>query len=836
MHVPCTFPLTPPVRRCAVLRAVRALLPSMALIAGLWAPLAGAGAPEALRDFDAVVAPFFTSHCTECHGEKKQKGDLRLDTLARDFVNASAAGHWMDVMDRITSGDMPPKKQARPKPEEVNRVAELITAQLNEADAARQAADGEKVSYRRLSRDEFRNTVRDLLGITYDASDPNGLPEDPDWQGFERIGSVLTVSPAHIEKYLAAAEANLNEALAIGPRPERQVIRWNPFMLRWGYRWPSMEREYQARGNADRVRADIVPNNGVNGTPGDNQMLTLEHAGEYQVRVRLSGLRPSGGSPPRLSVNAIDLGRVLYEGDVEAPADQPVTIEFRAHLPAGVHPIRILNAVPGPNPEDHSARPSAGHAFLDVRTRAPWQVKLTDDDFRPLVPILLLDSVEWEGPLVPSWPPPAHQEIFFAGDSPDARSDYAREILSRFIARAYRRPARVEEVERLVQLVERERKQGANFTNAIRTGLLAALCSQSFLYLVEGKGDAPSATLDDWELASRLSYFLWGSLPDARLMELTRKGELGQRETLRGEVRRMLSDAKAERFADAFPRQWLQLRRVGMFAPDRKLYPDYDDYLEKSMVAETTGFFREVLHGNLGLREFLDSDWTMLNERLARHYGISGVAGEAMRRVALGPDAHRGGLLTQASILSLTSDGTRHRPVHRGKWILESIIGKAPPPPPANVPAIKVSAANQPKASLRAKLEDHREDANCAACHRKIDPLGLAFDNYDAIGHWRTVETVRDGAGADPAIDPSGELPDGRTFTDAAGLKHLLIADLDKFAAAFCEKLATYALRRGMTFADRRALVAIAAQSRGADYQLATLIENLVLSELFRAR
>ncbi len=809
---------------------------ALVLLAGLAGGADAAGAPEALRDFNAVVAPFMESHCTECHGEKKQKGDLRLDTLSRDFANASVAGHWMDVMDRITSGDMPPKKQPRPKPDEVTRVAESITAQLNEAEAAHQAAEGEKVSYRRLSREEFRNTIRDLLGITYDASDPSGLPEDPDWQGFERIGSVLTVSPAHIEKYLAAAEANLNEALALGARPERQLIRWDPFMLRWGYRWPSMEHEYRARGNADRVRDDIVPNNGVNGTPGDNQMLTLASAGEYVVRVRLSGLRPPGGIPPRLSVNVIDLGRVLYEGDIEAPEDKPVTIEFRAHLPAGVHPIRILNAVPGSNPEDHSARPSAGHAFIDLHARAPWQVKLTADDYRPLVPILLLDWVEWEGPLVPAWPPAAHQEIFFAGDKPDGDAAYAQEILTRFITRAYRRPARGPEVERLMKLVEHQRQQGAGFTAAVKSGLLAALCSQSFLYLVEGRADAPAAPLDDWEIASRLSYFLWGSLPDERLMELARTGILSHGETLRSEVRRMLADAKALRFAEAFPRQWLQLRRVGMFAPDRKIYPDYDDYLEKSMVAETTGFFREVLTRNLGLREFLDSDWTMLNERLARHYGISGVAGEEMRRVALTADAHRGGLLTQAAILSLTSDGTRHRPVHRGKWILESIIGRAPPPPPANVPAIKVSAPNQPKASLRAKLEAHREDAGCASCHRKIDPLGLAFDNYDAIGHWRTVETVRDGAGADPAIDASGELPDGRTFADAAGLKQLLVADLDKFAAAFCEKLATYALRRGMTFADRKALAAIAAQGKGHDYQVATLIENLVLSDLFRAR
>jgi len=808
---------------------------ALALAAAM--PLSAGDAPEVLREFNAVVTPFFEANCTSCHGEKKHKGDLRVDTLARDFLNAAVAGHWMDIMDRINSGDMPPKKQPRPKPEDIAKVAELITAQLNEAEASHQAAEGDTVSYHRLSREEYRYTIQDLLGVTYDASDPAGLPEDPDWQGFERIGSVLTVSPAHIEKYLAAAEAILNEAIAIGAQPKHESVHWDPFMLRWGYRWPAMEREYRARGNLDKVRDDIVPNNGVNGTPGDNQQLTIASPGEYLVRVKLSGLRPAGGLPPRLSVNAVDLGRVLYEGDVEAPEDKPVTISFRAHLPAGVHPIRILNAVPGPNPEDHSARPSAGHAFFDLHARAPWQVKLTDDSYQPLVPILLLDGVDWEGPQLASWPPPSHQRIFFSGDA-IANNDggYAREILTRFATRAYRRPVLPEEAGRLLKLVERQQQLGEPFVAALKTGLQAILCSKSFLYLVEGTPGSPTRCLDAWELASRLSYFLWDSAPDQQLMDLAGTGTLSQADTLRGEVRRMLADAKAMRFAEAFPRQWLQLRRVGMFAPDRKLYPEYDDNLEKSMIAETTGFFREVLISKLSIREFLDSGWTMLNERLAAFYGVPGVHGEEFRRVALTPDEHRGGLLTQAAILSLTSDGTRHRPVHRGKWILESIINKAPPPPPANVPPIKVSAPNQPKLSLRAKLEAHRDDPNCAACHRKIDPLGLAFDNYDAIGHWRTEEAVRDGSGANPTIDPSGELADGRAFADAAGLKRILVGDLDRFAAAFCDKLATYALRRGMTFADRKALSTIASQSKVQDYRLDAIIENLVLSDLFSSR
>jgi hypothetical protein len=370
----------------------------------------------------------------------------------------------------------------------------------------------------------------------------------------------------------------------------------------------------------------------------------------------------------------------------------------------------------------------------------------------------------------------------------------------------------------------------------VRTALLGVLCSRNFVYLTEGNPEKPSPRLNDWELASRLSYFLWSTTPDERLMDLARKGQLHEPATLHAEVRRMMNDPRIGAFADSFPRQWLQLRRVGMFPPDSKLYPDYDEYLEKSMVTESTAFFGEVLSKNLGLREFIDSDWTMLNHRLAEHYGLAGVDGEQFRRVALQPEDHRGGLLTQAAILSLTSDGTRHRPVHRGKWILESIIGKPPPPPPANVPAIKTSAPAERKMSFRAKLEAHRADANCAACHRKIDPLGLAFENYDAIGRWRTVERVSDGAGDNPSIDSSGELADGRKFGDTAGLKKLMLTDVDKFAGAFTEKLATYGLRRAMTFGDRAELKRIPEEAKTNNYPLASMVELLATSELFQKR
>ncbi len=780
-------------------------------------------------DFVEDVKPFLAQHCESCHGGAKQKGDLRVDTLERDFADSRVAGRWAEIMDRINSGEMPPKKELRPKPEAVARVAEWIAAQTTEAEAARQAASGELVAFRRLSREEYRNTIRDLLGVTYDANDPTGLPDDPDWQGFERIGAVLTLSPTHVEKYLAAAEAALNEALALGPQPESKITRWTAAKMRVR---DDLAAELAARRLLDQVRADIVPNNGAL----DAHDLTVAATGEYAVRVQLSGLRPENGRPARLRLYATDLNRTILEQDVEAPEDRPVTLEIRTHLPAGTHLIRIVNAVPGPNPEERASRPLNTKPFFQVKARQPWQIKLTDEEFKPIWPTILLDWVEWEGPIQNAWPPPAHQRLFFGGDAATKDRTYAREILSRFATRAYRRPVQPSELERLVKVFEKARELGDTFESAVKTGLLAVLCSNRFLYLVEGSAVSPSPGLTDWELASRLSYFLWGTMPDDRLLELAHEGSLHRRDVLQAEVRRMMRDPKVLAFADSFPRQWLQLRRVGMFVPDKKLYPEYDEFLEKSMVAETTGFFREVLEHNLSVSEFLESDWSMLNEILAGHYGIAGVSGESLRRVSLKPGDHRGGLLTQASVLSLTSDGTRHRPVHRGKWVLESIFGNPPPPPPPNAGTLKPTPPNEPKTSLRAKIEAHRDDANCASCHRKIDPLGLAFDQYDAIGRWRTEETVRDGVGANPKLDASGVLADGRPFADAAELKSLMVADLDKFAVAFTSKLTTFALRRGMTLDDRKEIAAIAARNKPVNYPLAALIESLVLSELFQKR
>ncbi len=799
------------------------LAASVILLANQSAPAAEEG------DLEKVVKPFFTQHCTSCHGEKKQKGDLRVDNLKVETGSPKTMAHWEEIMNRINSGDMPPEDEPRPKPDEVARVAEWIVGQLREAEAANQSSASERVAFRKLTRVEYANSIRDLLGVNFDPKGAAGLPEDPDWHGFERIGPVLTMAPAHIEKYLAAADMVLDEALSLRPEPKRDVIKWGAFDMRW----KGFAPEYTARGIADQVRIEIVPNNYTT----DTWPVEIKTTGDYLVRLKLSGLRPEGGRAPRLKLYMSSIDKTLIEQDIDAPEDKPITVEARVHLIAGKYPVRIINSVPGPNPEGRRSRHSGTpNAFTTVKSRVPWQMKLTDDDYKPIQPTLIVDSVEWDGPLVDSWPTQAHQKIFFAGDKAVKDAAYAREILKRFAARAWRRPVQDSEVDRLLKPVEQARGLGDSFEVSVKSGLMAVLCSKSFLYLEEGSAAQYTPTLSDSELASRLSYFLWSTMPDERLLDLARQGTLHQTEVLRAEVRRMLADPRAGQFAESFPRQWLQLRKVGMFPPDKLLYPDYDENLEQSMVAETLGFFAEVLKNNGSLREFLDSDWTMVNERLATHYGIPDVRGDAVQRIALRPEDHRGGLLTQGAVLSLSSDGTRHRPVHRGVWVLESIIGRPPPPPPANVPALATPAAGEKKTTVREKLELHRSDPNCTACHNKIDPLGIAFDNYDAIGRWRTVETIRDGTGADPALNPAGVLPDGRAFADGRELRKLLLEDIDKFALAVTEKLATYALRRGVNFSDREALKDITAKSKAEDYRLATLIELLVTSPLFQKR
>ncbi len=774
---------------------------------------------------DAKVQAYLDAHCVSCHGAEVAKSGFRVDTLSPK-VGFENTPQWLEIMERINSGEMPPKNvKNRPTAEESARVVEWIAGRMKEGESARLAARG-RVTYNRLTRDEYVHTVRDLLGVHFDATDPGGFLDDPEWRGFERLGSVLTLSPSNIEKYLAAGETILAEAY---PAKKPEFLEYTKRAITENQVDEFHRERLRELGLLDKVRYELWP--------GDlfrySADRPLPEAGIYEVTYTLSGLKPKNGRAPRIFVYEEKLDRVLHQQDVIAPENQPTTVTFRTHLPKGRPSIHVINEVPGPSNLPRSGR-HGRRPFVSIADgRMPWQIKLTDEQGNARYPFLILDSISWKGPIITD-DEQRHRDAYMPKEETLAA---ARIGLGNLAKRAFRRPVPDAELDKYVDLVKSELAAKEKFRDAMKSAMLAILCSKSFLFLAEGDESRDRQTLTDWELASRLSYFLWSTMPDEELFRLAEQGKLHEKEILRKQVARMLADPRAARFADSFASQWLQLKKVGRFPPDKKLYPTYDAHLEKSMVGETKAFFGEVLAKNLSLREFLDSDWTMLNQRLAEYYGLpaDGLPRDGFARAPLPADSHRGGILTHAAILSLTSDGTRHRPVHRGVWVSESIFAKSPPPPPANVDPIEPNPVTAPKATLRMKLEAHIHDARCASCHSRIDPLGLAFENFDAIGRWRT-EEITEGTGKNPTVNPAGKLPDGREYKTPEEFKKLLVADIDGFNAAFVEKLATYGLRRSVSFDDRQELANIAAASKDKDYRLRDLVEIFVLSDLFAKR
>ena len=805
------------------------------------------------QPFEREILPFLTEYCLRCHDANKQEGAFRLDTLSRDFADMLVAQRWAEAIFRMTSGEMPPEDEPQPTPDELGHVVDWISARISEGRAARMAKRG-PVAHYRLSREEYAHTVYDLLGVHFDVHAPGAFSEDPRWHGFERIGSLLSLSPSHVDRYFRAAETVVARAF---PDATPQAIK--------GRRDEGGRTDGSSEGGP--YRAIYWP-----GAEGSH--IHLGSGGTpVRVRIQLSGLQPQGERAPHLTVWDFVQKKSIFDEDIVAPEDRPVVVEF-VTTSSG---FQLLNAVTG-FPGNAHTQSNTARRLVDSRQPRighPAGYKLVDDEGRPLFPLLLVDYVEWESVPVSEADGQKREGLFPTSIARNAKVPAepqpmeqllgeCRESLQRFAERAWRRPVARDEVDRYVGIVKDELAAGESFGQAYRSALVGVLVSKNFYYLEEGSArsslngepkatatettgnaDASGLPLNDatsrtsvtgWELASRLSYFLWSSMPDEQLVASAREGSLHRPEILRIQFQRMLDDQRISRFTESFPRQWLQLHRVGMFPPDPGLYPDYDRWLEKSMVLETQAYFGQVFAKNLSLREFLKSDWTMVNPRLASFYQLPQLSSSGFQTVTLRPEDHRGGLLTQAAILSLTSDGTRHRPVHRGVWISEAIFGRTPPSPPPNVEPLEPTPSNKPKATIRDQLQAHTTHATCAACHQKIDPLGFAFDNYDAIGRWRTQERVPSGQGEDPPVVANGTLPDGRAFHGPDEFKQLLAQDLDRFAEAFIEQLATYALRRVMTIDDREQIKLIAAESKMDGYQLRTVIENLVTSKLFLMR
>ncbi len=790
---------------------------------------------EVSPSFDKTMQPFLQTYCLQCHNAQKQEGKFRLDNLSHDFADQAVAQRWGEVLFRMNSGEMPPKKEPQPKPQELGRAVDWLSTRITQGEAARMARRG-PVAHYRLSREEYGHTVYDLLGVYFDVNLPGAFNDDPRWHGFERIGSLLTLSPSHVDRYFRAAESVLARAFP-DQQPTSQKSRREAKA--------GQEKWLQEQGLAGPVRWTLWPGHG-------QHLVNASAPGLYRIRIQLSALPSFKGRLPHLALWHHQLKRSVVGLDVNVAEDQPTVIEIETFLPEGN--FNVMNESPGMLADGQT--PSVTQfPFVNTKVSRPTRptaYRLFNDEGQLIFPLLIVDWVEYEGPIIPAsdqrkreglipTDQPERASVRLPGDEKEPgasalRLKEAHECLKRFATRAWRRPVSDAELDRYVKIVENELAAGEQFRPAYRAAMVAVLTSKNFYYLEEGSPAERRETVNDWELASRLSYFLWSSLPDVELFGLSQQSTLHRPEVLQSQLARMLADSKISRFTESFPRQWLQLQRVGAFPPDASLYPDYDKWLEQSLVLETTGYFGEMFAKNLPLREFLVSDWTMLNPRLAMHYGMPRPAASGLQRMSLRSEDHRGGLLTHASILSLTSDGTRHRPVHRGVWVSEAIFGRTPPPPPPNVEPLAPTPTNQPKATIRLQLEAHATHATCASCHQKIDPLGFAFDNFDAIGRWRTNEQIAGGKGDDPPVNARGELPDGRTYNGANEFQQLLAQDIDRFAEAFVEQLATYSLRRVMTIDDAAQIKAIAQAGKRDDYKLRTVIENLVLSDLFRKK
>lgn len=823
----------------------------------LISPLATLGFAWQVRGVEPFEG-FVQKHCVACHGADKEEGDFRVDLLSRDFASGTDSHHWAEALDKVNSGEMPPLDVPQPTQKEIAEFVSSLNARLQEGRAARMAARP-AVAHYRLSRKEYQNTVYDLLGVRYDPTMPGELNEDTLWHGYERIGSELSLSPSHVDRYYRAADVVLERALSTASA-ESRTVRKTAAELRYGG-GANQQLALERLGINRPLRYLMFPGRTQTAlSPGWFGNTGPQHSGLYKVQIQASGIRPPGGQPAHLSIGkptgaSGDTVAALIEFDITAPEDHPQIYEFEVMLEM---PTSLNFCVVATDMIDERK----GGAFRGALTSRdgyifthssqplllnPNAPQMFDDNGNGIFSTVILDWIQWEGPIVTE-----AETLKRRGVMPpdDAAPHSVAERLQSFAQRAWRRPVMVEELQDYLQSYQEELDAGETPADAYKIALQGVLTSRHFIYLVEGES-VPRQRLNDWELASRLSYFLWSSMPDDDLFAAADSGELcGLAETpnqhsletnartssLESEVERMLADSRIARFLEDFPRQWLQLHRVGMFPPDKKLFPGYDDWLETSMRREVVEYFREMFTKNLSLENFIDSDWTIANARLCDFYGLPEPATGDFQRIALRPENRRGGLLTTGAVLGLTSDGTRHRPVHRGVWLSEAIFNRTPPAPPANVDPIAPVPPEGEKLTIRQRLVSHAQNASCASCHRNIDPLGFAFDQYDAIGQWRTQEKVDGGKGDDPPVDASGVLPDGREFGDANQFKRLLLEDIDKFRHAFIEHLATYALRRVLTIDDQQDILTIAEQAKTGNLGIKDIVRSVALSDLMKKR
>jgi mono/diheme cytochrome c family protein len=765
-------------------------------------------------------------YCAGCHNEKAKQGNFALSTL--DVANVGPdAEKWELVVRKLRARSMPPAGRPRPAESAYDGLVAHLETSLDRV-AAANPDPGRTDTFRRLNRTEYQNAIRDLLALDVDVE--TLLPSDDSSHGFDNI-SVGGLSPMLLERYLSAAQKI--SRLAVGT-PVRSAGAETIVLP------PDLTQEDHFDGQSFGTRA------------GASVRYTFPADGEYQFELRLTRDRNElieGLTEPHQMEVSVDGTRLQVftltpaprggQNDNVAPQYVPeqaadAHLNFKTRVTGGPHVVQVA----------FIKRPSA----LVETERQPYLASYNSDRTPRTQPALY--SVSIAGPFNPSGigDTPSRKRVFSC--RPSKASDEtgcARTIISALARRAYRRPPTNPEVDTLLGFYKQGRADGT-FEHGVEMALRAMLTSPEFLFRIEGgpssakatdvkpssakasEGKAGAYRIDDLELASRLSFFIWSSIPDDQLLDAAVKGRLKDPAVLEQQVRRMLADDRAEALVNNFAAQWLYLRNLNSTLPDSRLFPDFDDNLRQAFRRETELLFESVMKENRSVLDLLRADYTFLNERLAKHYGIPNVYGSHFRRVELGPDSVRGGLLGQGSIMTVTSYANRTSPVRRGKWILENLLGTPVPPPPLNVPPLPENSPGAKVLTMRERMVQHRANAVCASCHQLMDPVGLATENFDAIGRYRTQSE------AGGPVDASGGLPDGSSFDGAIGLRKAVLNRPELFVNTLTEKLMTFALGRGLEYYDAPAVRDITRHARTDDYRFSSVVLGIVNSTPFKMR
>jgi len=776
-------------------------------------------------DFGLGGVPYLQKYCSECHGSESPEAEIALSVFTDAESLIKQRKIWTNVTKQIQSGSMPPEGKPRPSTAESEAFLELVQSIFDHADKNAKPDPG-RVTMRRLNRVEYRNTIRDLVGVDFDPTED--FPSDDIGYGFDNIGDVLSLPPVLMERYLDAADSIMNRAIT----PEAPPVTKR-----------HLGSQYTEPASAD-VASKLMENSyrrlDTSGKDGLEQgpvhtLYQWDSEGDYIFRTKAYG-QSSDGQPVTIAI--------LLHG--KGLADPSTEAELDAISGNVLRPAKILKVVEvkGTTPDQAELIEVLLPAISNRERILVGQYKPADSQqsSKAFIEFLALD-----GPLDTR---PKSQRKLLQTTAGKSQVEQSEEVLGRFMRRAYRRKIEPEELGRICQFVQSRIDQGNKWEAAIQLAMQAILCSPKFLFRVEsevqgitGGSSVEIEALPPFQLASRLSYFLWSSMPDDTLLDLAESGKLDGE--LDAQVTRMLDDPRARSLIQNFVTQWLQIQRLDSLAPDNKLFPTFSPALRRSMLQETELFADAVLRENRSILELIDAEFTFLNEPLAKHYGIADTAGnwlgqpptkpdgkpiqgEGFQRVAL-QDRNRGGLLTQASILTVTSNPTRTSPVKRGRWILEQILGAPPPPPPPNVPELPNQAEDVSTASLRKRMEVHRQNPACANCHAKMDPIGFALENFDAIGAYRLKDGPFD-------IDASGEFADGTRFAGPSDLKSIIGAKKEDFVRCVTEKLLTYAIGRGVEYYDRPTVEKIVTSLPNEGYRMKSLIAEIVKSDAFRQR